>query len=82
MVRVAVRSYEGFRMPALTRAGGWAGGPASESLKGRKLRDGERPALPGRYGDLALCGAERYGRRVALAEGARATDEPGIRRVA
>ncbi len=59
-----------------------AGGPASESLKGRKPRDGERPAPLGRYGDLALGGAAPDGRSSAFAADARASDGPGIGRSA
>jgi len=57
-----------------------AGGPASESLKGTKPRDGERPAPRGRYGDLALGGAARDGGDCAFADDARASDGPGIGR--
>ena len=53
-----------------------AGGPASESLKGRKPRDGDRPAPRRRYGDLGLGGAAREGRGSASVDDARASDGP------
>ncbi len=72
------RYFVGFRMPALARAWVRAGGPASESLKGRKPRDGEGPAPRGRYGDLALGGGARNGRDSASADDARASYGPEI----
>ncbi len=72
----SARFFVGFRMPALTRAEVRAGGPASESLKWRKPRDGEGPAPRGRCGDLALGGAARDDRDSASADDARASYGP------